>query len=118
MRSAMMSSSASWPVASRSSAPPREIGTKHLRRKRNIHLLEALHKARPNAGGHHAANHLAFAHALVLENKQIGHSDRLAADAGDLRDMGDAARSILHTLKLYNHMDRRGDLLANRAHRQ
>ena len=61
--------SGSEAISNLTSAPSRETSSEHLRRERNIHVLQPLHKARANARRHNAANHLALAHALVLEHE-------------------------------------------------
>src|SRR6266496_3505646 len=86
---------------------------KNRRRQCDIQQLQAIHKARANTGRHHAPDHPTVLHALALEDKQIRHRDNIVAQASNFRNLHNTARAVLQALELDNHMDGRGDLLAN-----
>jgi hypothetical protein len=50
----------------------------------------------------------------VVEREDVLDRDLLAFHADDLGDVGDAAAPVPHTRDLHDHVDGRGDLLADR----
>ena len=55
---------------------------------------------------------------LEVEQEDVLEGDDLTFHPDDFRDVCDPTRSVLHAFLMDDHVDRGGDLLADRLHRQ
>src|SRR5688572_22830084 len=69
------------------------------------------------AAGEVADDFVVGPEAAAFELEELEELHRAVFDTGDFGDAGDAARAVGQARLLHYHVDRRGDLLANRRHR-
>src|ERR1700704_1613197 len=84
----------------------------------NTHDLELLDELGADPGRLEAALDLALDDARLLEHEDVLHDDDVAFHALDFGDVGDLPGAVLEPALVDDEVHRRGDLLADGAHRQ